>query len=87
MHQAVQNGIGDGGIARVGVPLIQGLLIGHGGRFHTDAIIENLQQICAFVGPRGGESPVIEHDQVGARQCGEFAREAAIGVSDAQFLE
>ena len=73
VHEAVQNRIGEGWIAQIGVPLIKWQLTGHDGGFHADAVIEHLQQISSFGCTGSSESPVVEHDQVGARQRGEFA--------------
>ena len=48
MHEAVQDCIGEGWIAQVGVPLIERQLAGDDGGFQADAVIENLQQIPTF---------------------------------------
>lgn len=54
MEDAVADGVGEGGIAQVGVPVGEGELASEDGRAQLVAILEQLEEIGALrVGDRG----------------------------------
>jgi hypothetical protein len=66
VHDAIENGIGDGGIADDFVPVLDGKLTGDDGR--APPVFHDLQQIAALLGEHWREPPVIKDGQVDARQ-------------------
>ena len=48
MNQAVEDGIGDGGIADVFMPVFDGKLAGHDGRAGAVAVFDDLQEVSSF---------------------------------------
>lgn len=50
MHQAVEDGVGERGIADDLVPMFDGQLAGHDGGLAAIAILNDLQEIAALLG-------------------------------------
>jgi hypothetical protein len=68
MHQAIQDGVGQGWIGDLGKPVGDRHLGGDDGRCLAVAIIQNFQDV---LGVGGGEliaQPIIQNEQVGAGQ-------------------
>lgn len=64
MDDAIQDGIGQGGIAEVAMPLLDRELAGDDGAATLEAVIDDFQQIAlAGVGERD-ESEVVEDEHV-----------------------
>ena len=68
MYEAVEDGIGQGGIADDVVPFVDGKLTGDLGRSGAVSILQYLQQIATMLCRRFGQSPVIEDDDIGLRR-------------------
>ncbi len=71
VHQAVEDGVGDGGIANGLMPVLYGELAGHHGGPPSVPVLQDLQQVSALIGGQGRQSPVVEDQQLDARQTPE----------------
>src|SRR6266498_1770270 len=87
MHDAIEDGVGQGRIVEVGVPMFDRQLTGDQGGFAGDAIVERFEQVVAFGLADRGESPIVEDQEVGAGELLQAASEAAVAMGDAQFFE
>ena len=68
MDGAIEDGIGDRGVAEIRVPLIGRQLTGNDRRAGRIAILYHLEEVLALHVRHGGETPVIEDRDVQARQ-------------------
>jgi hypothetical protein len=64
MDQAVEDGVGVGGMADQRVPLIDGKLAGDDGGAAAIAILQDLQQVVAGRGVERLEAPVVEDEEI-----------------------
>ena len=75
VHEAVEDGVGDGRVGDQLVPVLDGELAGHDRRASAVAVIDDLQQIAGLILADRGEAPVVEDQQIDARQGLEQARQ------------
>ncbi|MGY3146424.1 hypothetical protein ACVWYQ_003423 [Bradyrhizobium sp. USDA 3397] len=68
MDQAVENGVGVGGVADQRVPLIDGKLAGDDGGAVAVAVLEDLQEVVAGRGVERLEAPVVEDEEIDAAE-------------------
>src|SRR5207245_3301549 len=87
MDEPVEDGIGKGRFAEVGVPFLHGQLREDRGGLLPDTIVEDFKEVSAVLGGGWSKSPVIERDEIGFGDLLEQSHVAAIGVRDAQLLE
>ena len=87
VDQAIQDGIGQGGIPDLGVPFIHRELRGHEGGTEAVTIFEEFQEVPALFVGQGGYSPVIQGDQVGFGQGGQKLGITPIPFGDLEVLE
>src|SRR5271165_4295659 len=87
VHDAVEDGVGQGWIVEIGVPMFNGQLTGDQGGFAGGAIVEQFEQVGAFGLADWCEAPIVEDQQIGAGELLQAAAEAAIAVGNAQFFE
>src|SRR6202011_443327 len=64
MDQAVEDGVGVGGVTDQRVPLIDGKLAGDDGGMAAVAVLEDLQEVVASRGIERFEAPVVEDEQI-----------------------
>ena len=69
VDEAVEDGVGDGGIADDLVPVLDGHLAGDDGRAAPVPVVDDLQQVAALLGGQGREAPIVEDQQLDARQA------------------
>ena len=81
MEDAVADGVGEGGIAQVGVPVGEGELAGEDGRAQLVTILKQLEQIGALGVADGDQSEIIDHQDIDPRKLREQARVAAGGAA------
>ena len=67
MDDAVEDGIGEGGILNLRVPLVDGELGGKETRGLAVAVIEEVEDIAGLIGGEGITEPFIEDDEVKGR--------------------
>ena len=87
MHDAIEDRVGEGRVAEVGVPVFDRQLAGDHRRAAADTVVEELEQIAALGRRRRRQTPVVDHDQVEPGQLHQPPAEAAVGVREAQLLE
>ena len=77
MEEAVADGVGDGGVADVVVPLRGWDLAGEDGGAVSIAVLDDLEEVAALLVLGWGEAPVVDDEDVGA---GEPSEEDGIGA-------
>ena len=85
MHQPVENGVGDGGVAQIVVPAFPWQLTGDDGGPRAIAILEDLEQIVSVAIGDGPESPVVEHQDVDAGEAPQDGDVGAVRVRERQI--
>jgi len=87
MHQAVEDGVSDRGIADALVPMIDGKLSGHDGGGAAVPVLDDLEEISSLWGGHRGQAEIIDDQDFGLEQ---FFHELWIGAvcsGDGEFLE
>src|SRR3989304_516594 len=87
VHKTVKDCVGEGRVADVLVPVLDRELAGEERGSGADAIVQQFEQIGAFARSDGGDRKVIDHHEVHLGDGGQALAEAAIGVTEAQFIE
>jgi transposase len=90
VDEAVEDGVGDGGVGDDLMPMLDRHLTGNDGRSALVAVIVDLMEIATLVAGERGETTVVEDEQVDPRQhlkepclvASEVAREAGIHTSE-----
>ena len=85
VDEAVEDGVGDGGIVEPGMPVVDGQLAGDDGGF-AGAVVDDFQEVVARGLVERGHGPVVEDEHVDACELRQGAAEAAVGVGDAQHF-
>ena len=80
VHELIQDGIRDGLIADQFVPVLDGELAGHDGGGASLPVVEDLQEITPLLGSERRQTPVIQDQELDARQRLEEAAVASITV-------
>ena len=65
MHQAVEDGIGHGGVGDDFVPLLDGELAGDQGGAVAAAIVEDFQKVAVLSGADGGHAQIVDDEEAG----------------------
>ena len=87
VHDAVQDGIGEGGLADDLVPGADRELAGDQGRSVGVAVLEDLQQVATLIWAEAVRSPVVEDQEVGSSEGAEEAGKAAVAAAKLEFGE
>ena len=58
MDEPIKDGIGQRGIAEVGMPVVHGELAGHQGGAPGVAVVEEFQEVAPLVGGERGQAPL-----------------------------
>ena len=87
MYEAVEDGIGQGGIADDVVPFFDGKLTGDQGRSGAVSILQYLQQIATMLCRQFGQSPIIEDDDIGLGQGGQELGVSPVALGDDHLLQ
>ncbi len=87
MHEAIEDRVRDRRVAEIRVPLIAGQLARDDRRAAGVTILHHLQEILPLDVSHGGEPPVIEDQDVHARQPCEHDGVGAIGARERQLLK
>jgi hypothetical protein len=87
VHQPVQDGVGQGGVADDVVPLVDGDLAGDDRGAAALSVFEDLQEVDALGRGEHGQAPVVEDQQVDAAEGLEQAAVAAVATGERQRLE
>lgn len=87
MHEAVEDGIGHGGIGDEFMPLTDWELTGDEGGTLALAIIEDFEQVPVLFARSAGEAEVIYEQERRAGQPFEQGEQAAVGLRGLQGAE
>jgi hypothetical protein len=87
VDEAVEDGVGDGGVGDDLVPMLDRHLTGDDGRSALVAIIDDFEEITTLVAGERGEAPIIEDEQVDPREHLEEPRIASVAAGERQSLE
>ncbi len=68
MDQAVEDGVGVGGVANQRVPLINGELAGDDGGAAAVSVLKDLQEVVTGRGVERLEAPIVEDKQIDATE-------------------
>jgi hypothetical protein len=64
VYEAVEDGVGEGGIADQAVPFVDGQLARDEGGFATMPVIEDLEEVPALVRSERREAPIVENEEI-----------------------
>src|SRR5207245_10011572 len=83
--QAVQDGVGVGGVADQRVPLIDRELAGDDGGAAAVAVLEDLQEVVAGCGVERLEAPVVENEEIDATESAQETGGAAVAARQGEL--
>lgn len=86
VHEAIEDRIGERGLADVVVPFLHRELTGDDRGSAVVSIIEDFEDVASCLGGHRHQTPVIEDDEVGLGIVAQELRVAAVGPGDGQFL-
>ena len=87
VHEPVEDGVAEGGVANDVVPVIDGELAGDECRAASVAVLEDLEEISTLGLVEGLETEVIDEQSGGPLESIEEPGIGAVGASDAEFVE
>ena len=87
MEEAVEDGVGQGGVGERGVPVVDGKLADDHGGTELAAVLDDLEQIAGFLGSGGGEQEVVEDEERHLGQLGEESGVAAVAAGQGEVGE
>lgn len=86
LHDAVQDGVGDGGVTDPCMPVFDRQLAGDDRGLAAGPVVDDLQQLRARHAVDGAHAPVVKHQDVGLGQLQQPFAEGPAAVPDAQFF-
>ena len=87
VDEPVEDGVGDRRIADRFMPMLDRELAGHDRRTASVAVVDDLQQVAALIRRQVGQPPVVEDQQLRARDALEQPGVAAITACERQGIE
>src|SRR3954471_16502089 len=87
VDQAVEDGVGQGGIADHVVPAIHRQLAGDQGGAAPVALLDDVEQIAPLLGPERFEAPVVEHEQLDPAESAHEPGVAAVAPPEREIGE
>ncbi len=87
LEEAVEDSVGDGGLAEGFVPHGDGELAGDDGGAQLDAVLDHLENVGGLVGAERSDQEVVDEENVDAGPAGEQTRQAAFGAGDGDVVE
>jgi hypothetical protein len=87
MDQAIQNTVGQGRVADLFVPALDGDLAGQDGRAQLVAIVANFQKVAALGFCQRRVDPIVNHQYIDLGQASQKAAQAAVGTGQSQIAE
>ena len=85
VHEAVEDGIGQGWVADDVMPVLDGKLAGGDGGAYAVAVLDDLEQVAAVLGAELGQPPVVDDQDLGLGERGEQLGIASVGACDGQL--
>jgi hypothetical protein len=83
VHEAIEDGVGQRGIAEVLMPVGDRELAGDLGRAGVEAIIEDFEQVPALLVVQRCQTPVIEDEQISFGQLDKELGVTPVGAGEA----
>ena len=87
MNQAVEDSVGDGGVADVLVPVFDRKLAGHECGAGAVAVFDDFQEIPSFWVSQGGEAKVVKDEELGFEEFFHGFGIAPIGFGKSEVIE
>src|SRR5271155_4959290 len=87
VYEPIEDGVGDGRIGDCFVPVIDRQLAGHNRRTAVVPILDNLKNVAALLGGERGEAPIVQDQQLDARQALEQPGMTPIAASECESIE
>jgi len=83
MDDAIEDRVGERGVAEILMPVLDRQLAGDDGRLAAAAVVEHFEQVAALGLADGRHSPIVEDQDVELGELREALAEAAVAVGDA----
>jgi hypothetical protein len=87
VDQAIQDGIGQGGVPDLSMPFIHWELSGHKGGTEAVTVFEDFQEVPALFFSQGGQTPIVQGDQIGFGEGGQELGIASVPFGELEVLE
>ena len=87
MDEAVEDGVGDGGIAQLTVPIGHRQLAGDDHRAPAEAVVEDFEEVARPRRIDGRQAPVVEDQHLDAGEIAVELRDGALAMGDPQLGE
>lgn len=87
MNQAVENGVGDGGLTERVVPMTDRELTGDNGGAELVTVLDDLEQISCLFGSQRPQREVVKDEDVDLGPGRHQARQTAIGTGESKVAE
>ena len=87
MDEAIEDGVGDGGVGDDLVPVLDRHLAGDDGRAALMAVVDDLEEIAPLFAGERGEPPIVEDEEIDARQCLEEPGIASVAAGEGERFE
>src|SRR5262249_11420292 len=87
VDEPIQDGIRDGRIANQFVPMLDGELADDDGGGASMAVVESLQEIASLLGGEWGQTPIVQDQELDARERPQEPAEAAITAREQWCIE
>ena len=85
VDEAVEDGVGERGIAQVVVPALARQLAGDDGRAGPISVVQHLEQVVSVHVSDDGQAPVVEDEEVDAGEPCQLGHVGAIRVGQREF--
>ena len=87
MNQTIEDGVGDGRILHLAMPVGDGELRGDDHRAVAEAVVEDLEEVACPRGIDGRQGPVVDDEEVDAGEVTVEPGDGALAMGDAQIGE
>src|SRR5437660_2843232 len=87
VEQAVEDGVGQGGVGARGVPVVRRELADDHGGAELAAVLDDLEQVAGLLGGGGGEQEVVEDQERDLGQLSQQPGGAAVAAGQGQVGE
>jgi hypothetical protein len=87
LEQAVENGVGHGGVAEGLVPVSNQKLAGDDGGADLGAVLDDLEKVGGLVGAERPEQEVVEKEHLDPRPAHEQPGQATVSAGDGELVE
>jgi hypothetical protein len=87
VQEAIADGVGQGGVGEVVVPLGGRQLAGDDGGAVAVAVLEDLQHVAAFLVGDRRQAPVVDQEDVDAGELAEQADVGAVGAGEREVVK